>query len=159
MATLSESMAFEWPAETVWEYLIAFEQVPLWEGGVLEVRQPTPGEPVIGTQIAARRVYGGVETALTGTIVEYEPGRQATMELSGGPLRATRVRYAVEPTTATTSVVTFSATVDLRGPMRLLTPLVPLMGRRQTRQNLARLRRRIAAGIPPRSDLPTPSGT
>lgn len=149
-------MAFEWPAATVWAYLIAFEQVPLWEGGVLEVRQLTPGEPVVGTQIAARRVYGGVETAVSGTVVEYEPGRQATLELTGGPLRATRVRYAVEPTTATTSVVTFSGTVDLRGPMRLLEPLVPLMGRRQTRQNLARLRRRIAAGIPPRSDLPTP---
>ena len=151
-------MAFEWPADVVWEYLIAFEQVPLWEDGVLEVRQLTPGEPVIGTSIAARRVYGGVTSDLTGTIVEYEPGRQATMELTGGPLRATRVRYAVEPATATSSVVTFSGSVDLRGPMRLIEPLVPLMGRRQAQTNLARLRRRIAAGIPPRSDLPTPPG-
>ena len=156
MVTLSQSMSFEWPASVVWEYLVAFEQVPHWEHGVLEVRQLVPGEPVVGTPISARRIYAGVPTELIGEIVEYAPGRQATLELRSGPHRGTRVRYAVEPVTATSCKVTYSATVDLRGPLRLLGPVIPILGRHETRKNLRRLRRRIGAEISPRSDEPTP---
>jgi hypothetical protein len=153
---LSESVEFAWPAEQVWPYLIALEQVPLWEQGVVEVRQLTPGEPRVGTEILARRIYGGRESTLRGFISEYHPGRSATMVLEGGPLRQASACYAVEPLTARTSVVTYSASGSLRGPLRLLHPLAPAMGRNQTRINLARLQQRIAAGIPPNSSEPTP---
>jgi hypothetical protein len=153
---LSESVEFAWPADEVWLYLIAFEQVPLWEQGVIEVRQLTPGEPRVGTEIMARRVYGGRESIVRGVISEYHPGRSETMALEGGPLRQASVCYAVEPLTARTSLVTYSASGSLRGPLRLLDPLAPAMGRNQTRINLARLQQRIAAGIPPDSSEPTP---
>src|SRR6185503_2449396 len=64
--TFSQSRDVDQPASTVWTYLIAFEQVPLWEHGVLEVRQLTPGDPGVGTEITARRVYAGRETRLSG---------------------------------------------------------------------------------------------
>ena len=153
MTHVAMSMAFAWPAARVWPYLIAFEQVPLWERGVLEVRRVTPGTPVVGTLITARRTFGMIETTLEGEIVHLEPDRAATMELRGGPLGPTRVRYAVEPRSAATSVVTYSAEVDLRGCLRLLGPLVPLLGRREARGNLRRLQRRMAAGIPPTSNV------
>ncbi len=155
----SESVEFAWPADDVWPYLIAFEQVPLWEEGVVEVRQLTPGVPRVGTEIMARRIYGGRESILRGVISEYHPGRSATMALEGGPLREASVCYAVEPLTARTSIVTYSASGSLRGPFRLLQPLAPAMGRNQTRINLARLQRRIAAGIPPDSSEPMPRRT
>ncbi|HEX6868862.1 MAG TPA: SRPBCC family protein, partial [Candidatus Limnocylindrales bacterium] len=116
-------------------------------------RRVTPGAPVVGTPITARRVFGGIQTTLEGEIVRLEPGRAATMELRGGPLGTTRVRYAVEPRSTATSVVTYSAEVDLRRPLRILGPLVPLLGRREARGNLRRLQRRIAAGIPPTSNV------
>jgi len=155
---LSQSVEFAWPADVVWPYLIALEQVPLWEQGVLEVLQLTPGEPGVGTEIMARRIYGGRESTLRG-VTAYQPGRSATMALEGGPFRQASVCYAVEPLTARTSLVTYSASGSLRGPLRLLDPLAPAMGRNQTRINLARLRRRIGAGIPPASSEPTPPPT
>jgi carbon monoxide dehydrogenase subunit G len=144
------------PASTVWEYLLAFEQVPLWEHGVNEVRQLTPGDPVIGTLITARRVYAGRETQLSGEVVAIEPGRSATLSLRGGPHVESRVTYAVEPLGEARSRVTYSATGHLRGPLALLQPILPAVGRAEARKNLARLERRIAAGIPPRSTAPTP---
>lgn len=149
-------MEFAWPADRVWEYLIAFEQVPLWEDGVLEVRQLTPGEPVVGTGISARRVFGGREAQLTGEVVDYQPGRSATIALRGGPLEAVLARYSVEPRAGGTSLVTYAGSGELRGPLRLLGPLLTVLGRRTARGNLARLHRRIDAGIEPRSDRPTP---
>ena len=56
MFRLSQSLEMDRPAAEVWPYLIAFEQVPLWEHGVVEVRQVTPGLPDIGTEISARRI-------------------------------------------------------------------------------------------------------
>jgi hypothetical protein len=88
---------------------------------------------------------------LSGEVVELEPGRSATMRLTGGPIADSRATYAVEPHGTIGSRVTYTGDVTLRWPLRLLAPLVPSAGRRLTRANLARLERRIAAGIPPGS--------
>lgn len=156
MFTFSESREMAQPAATVWEYLIAFEQVPLWEHGVNEVRQITPGAPVIGTAISARRVYLGREAHLAGEVRAIEPGRSATLALRGGPHVESLVTYAVEPLGEGRSRVTYSAEGTLRGPLQLLQPILPAVGRVEARKNLARLERRIAAGIAPRSDRATP---
>jgi hypothetical protein len=152
----SQSRAFDRSASEVWPYLIAFEQVPLWEHGILEVRQVSPGPPGVGTEISARRIYAGRETRLNGVISAFEDGRSATMSLRGGPLAESLVQYAVEPIDADHSLVTYSARGSLTGPLRLLHPILPAIGRAETRKNLASLNRRIEAGIPPRSNAPTP---
>ena len=156
MFAFSQSRDMDQPASTVWEYLIAFEQVPLWEHGVNEVRQLAPGEPVIGTAISARRVYAGRETHLTGEVVRIEPGRSATLALRGGPHVESLVTYSVDPLGEGRSRVTYSANGHLNGPLALLQPILPAVGRAEACKNLARLERRIAAGIPPRSTEPTP---
>lgn len=156
MFAFSQSRDMEQAASTVWEYLIALEQVPLWEHGVNEVRQLTPGEPAVGTAIDARRIYAGRETHLVGQVVAIEPGRSATLALRGGPHLESLVTYAVEPLGEGRSRITYSATGRLRRPLSLLEPILPPIGRAEARKNLARLERRIVAGIPPRSMEPTP---
>jgi Polyketide cyclase / dehydrase and lipid transport len=149
--SFSSSLQIDYPAELIWTYLVAFEQVPLWERGVVEVRQVTPGPPGVGTQITARRIYAGRETQLAGRIVAFAEGRSATMSLAGGPLEEALVEYAVEPIDASRSVVTYTGRGRLVWPLRLLHPILPLVGRAEARANLQSLRRRIASGIPPRS--------
>lgn len=56
MFSFSSSLRIDYPANVIWAYLVAFEQVPLWERGVVEVRQVTPGQPEVGTRITARRI-------------------------------------------------------------------------------------------------------
>jgi hypothetical protein len=154
--SFSQSLEFDRSASEVWPYLIAFEQVPLWEHGILEVRQVSPGPPAVGTEVSARRIFAGRETRLRGVITAFEDGRSATMSLRGGPLGESIVEYAVEPIDADRSLVTYSARGSLVRPLRFLHPILPAIGRAEARKNLASLNRRIEAGIPPRSDTPTP---
>jgi uncharacterized protein YndB with AHSA1/START domain len=149
MFSFRESREIDHPASTVWEYLIAFEQVPVWQEGVREVRQLTPGGPVVGTAVSARWMTAGPETSLRGEVTAIEPGRSATIVLRGGRHVESLVTYSVEPLDDARSRVTYSATGRLRGPLSLLQPMLPALGRATARRNLARLERRIGAGIPP----------
>jgi carbon monoxide dehydrogenase subunit G len=155
---LSQSIEIDRPAEVVWEYLIAFEQVGTWEHGIVEVRQVTPGPARLGTEISARRIFAGRTVDLRGSIVAFEDGRTATMALSGGPIAMTEATYTVDPIEAGRSRVTYAGEGRLRSALRLMEPMVPALGRAEARKNLARLRRRVDAGIPPRSNVPTPPG-
>jgi hypothetical protein len=147
----SQDLAIDYPAARVWTYLVAFEQVPLWEHGVVEVRQVSQGPPGVGTQMFARRVYAGRETVLAGTIVAFDDGRSATMKLHGGPLAEASVEYAVEPIDGDRSIVTYTAQGSLIWPLRFLDPILSALGRAEARKNLLSLKRRIDAGISPRA--------
>jgi hypothetical protein len=149
---LRESVGIDQSAAVVWPYLIAFEQVPTWEEGVTEVRQLTAGEPAVGTKIVARRMYGREESTVQGVITDYQPGRSATMTIIGGPVLVSHATYEVQPIDDVRCRVVYSVRATMRGPVRLLTPILPTLGKRVVRRNLARLRRRVMAGIPPRSD-------
>jgi hypothetical protein len=87
----------------------------------------------------ARRVYGGRETTLEGVITEWDEGRSATMSFTGGPLAQSLVTYAVDPIGPNASVVTYTAEGTLVGALRILTPLMPAVGRVVARNNLRRL--------------------
>ena len=78
---VSQSIEIDRPAHEVWPYLIAFEQVPLWEHGVVEVRQVTPGPAGLGTEVLARRIYAGRESLLRGSLTAFEDGRLVAMSL------------------------------------------------------------------------------
>ena len=143
---ISETIRVGFPASTVWAAISDFPNVPRWEGGVLEVRQTSPGIAGLGTTFVARRRYGGREAMVECRIIEWVDGAAATMELAGGPVARATARYAVEPSGPDACLVTYTGGGDLRGPMALLTPLVAVMGRRQIRANVRRLERMLADG-------------
>lgn len=145
------SRVLPWPTSVVWPYLVALEQVPCWEDDVLSVEVLAPGEVAVWTRLRVRRRYAGRPA-----IVALEPGRAATMELRGGPLELVVATYSVDPGPPGTSIVRYTASVQLRGGARLAAPLVPIVGRIQIGKNLRRLERCIAAGIEPTSFAPTP---
>jgi len=76
-------------------------------------------------------------------IIEWKGGRVATMEIIGGPVRRAAARYLVEPTSESACRVEYSIKGELQPRLGWLTPLVPLMGRRLVRSNLARLERLV----------------
>lgn len=143
MFELTETVALQRPASDVWAMLIDFPHVPAWEDGVLEVRQTSPGRPAVGTTFVARRVYAGRERDVDCRIIEWQDQQSVTMEILGGPTRRATVRYAVEPTTDRTCRVTYSAQGEMVPWLAWLSPLMPLVGRRLIRSNLATLERLI----------------
>ena len=143
MFKLDEARSIDRPAGEVWDVLVDFPNVPLWEDGVLEVRQTSDGRPALGTTFVARRVFGGRESMVDCRIIEWADGRVATMEIIGGPVRRAAARYLVEPTSESACRVEYSINGELQSRLGWLTPLVPLMGRRLVRSNLARLERLV----------------
>lgn len=127
--------------EDVWGVLIDFPIVPSWEEGVIAVRQVSPGAPSVGTTLVVRRVYFGRETQVECRITDWEELRGATMALHGGPLQHASVRYAVEPAGRDQTVVTYSAEGELHPALKILTPLMPALGRAGATKNLANLKR------------------
>ena len=143
MFKLDEARSIDRPAGEVWDVLVDFPNVPLWEDGVLEVRQTSDGRPALGTTFVARRVFGGRESMVDCRIIEWADGRVATMEIIGGPVRRAAARYLVEPTSESACRVEYSINGELQPRLAWLTPLIPLMGRRLVRSNLARLERLV----------------
>ena len=143
MFKLDEARSIDRPAAEVWDVFVDFPNVPLWEDGVQEVRQTSDGRPALGTTFVARRVFGGRESMVDCRIIEWADGRVATMEIIGGPVRRAAARYLVEPTSESACRVEYSINGELQSRLGWLTPLVPLMGRRLVRSNLARLERLV----------------
>jgi carbon monoxide dehydrogenase subunit G len=143
MFHLTETVRIERPAAEAWAVLIDFPNVPAWEDGVLEVRQTSPGRPGLGTTLMARRVYGGRETVVDCRIVDWQDDRSVTMEIAGGPTRRTFASYAVEPIGDQACQVSYSVNGEMRPLLVWLTPLIPAMGRRLVRKNLASLKRLV----------------
>ena len=143
MFKLDEARSIDRPAAEVWDVLVDFPNVPLWEDGVLEVRQTSDGRPALGTTFVARRVFGGRESMVDCRIIEWKGGRVATMEIIGGPVRRAAARYLVEPTSESACRVEYSINGELQPRLAWLTPLIPFMGRRLVRSNLVRLERLV----------------
>jgi carbon monoxide dehydrogenase subunit G len=154
MFRLTEAVRIDRPTAKVWAVLTDFPKVPAWERGVIEVRQTSPGRPGIGTTLAARRVYGGRDTVVDCRIVEWQDDRLVTMEIVGGPTRRTFATYAVEPIDDDACQVTYSVNGEMRPLLAWLTPLIPAMGRRLVRTNLASLKRLIEGETTDGTSLP-----
>jgi carbon monoxide dehydrogenase subunit G len=144
----SSSILVNRPLADVWRILIDFPQVPSWERGVIAVQRVSPGASSVGTTLLVRRRYAGRETRVECRITDWEELRGATMSLRGGPLRHASVRYAVEPAGSEQTVVTYTAEGELRPALKVLTPLMPAVGRAQARQNLVNLKRLLEATGP-----------
>lgn len=141
MFRVHSSIAINRPLAVVWRALIDFPGVPSWERGVVAMRQTSPGAPGVGTTFAVRRVYFGRATRIECRITEWDDAHGVTMALRGGPLLRASVRYAVESASDERTVVTYTGEGELIAALRLLTPLMPTLGRSDERRNLANLKR------------------
>jgi len=119
MFELDEARSIDRPAAEVWDVLVDFPNVPLWEDGVREVRQTSDGRPTLGTTFVARRVFGGRESMVDCRIIEWEGGRVATMEIIGGPVRRAAARYLVEPTSESACRVEYSINGELQAEIAI----------------------------------------
>jgi uncharacterized membrane protein len=121
----------------VWAFLADPENDPAWRGGVIEIKR------VAGDGVGARyeqRVKGpgGRPVAADIEITELTLDTAIAFHATAGPVRPTG-RYELRPAPDGTAV-RFSLSVELRGPKKLMAPMV-----KKTMQaeiaNLERLKR------------------
>lgn len=129
-------------------YLATFSNAAQWDPGVLSAEQLDPGPVRIGTRFRLVVPFLGRRLALTYVVTRYAPAGMIALEAVSRLLRLVDwIEVAPDGNGAT---VSYDADVRLRGPLRLLDPLLQrgfgAVGDRATAGLAAALAKGVAGG-------------
>jgi Polyketide cyclase / dehydrase and lipid transport len=122
MARYQAVVQSRWPAAETFAYLATFSNAVDWDPGVLASEQLDPGPVAMGTRFRLVVPFGGRRVPLTYRVTGYQPDREVLLAATSGLLHATD--KIVVTGGAGGSAVSYQAEVRLRGPLRLLDPLL-----------------------------------
>lgn len=122
MARYQAAVQSRWPAAETFAYLATFSNAVDWDPGVLASDQLDPGPVAVGTRFSLVVSFAGRRLPLTYQVTGYQPGREVTLAATSGLLCATD--KIVVTGGAGGSAVSYQAEVRLRGPLRVLDPLL-----------------------------------
>jgi hypothetical protein len=109
-------------AEETFGYLATFSNAAQWDPGVLSGEQLDPGPVRVGTRFRLVVPFLGRRLPLTYVVTQYSPQRVVALDAASRLLRLTdRIEVAADGDGA---LVSYDADVRLRGPLRLLDPLL-----------------------------------
>ncbi len=147
---LEESTTIEADAARAWGYVADFGNDPEWRDAVSEMTPTPPGPVHVGQSVIEVLTFQGTtyvtETWVRSVDERPESGtRQLSFEGAGDGTRVQGSRTVTEvgPQVCRVSSV---LTVRLRGPRRLIEPVMGILYRRLVREDLARLRQRLEEG-------------
>ncbi len=126
------------PAAAVYAYVMDVTHDAQWRTGVVEAAFTSDPPLAIGSTGFDRIEANGRTEVATWTVFEHEPGRFARWTLDSGPIRGTG-GYVCEPVDSGTRF-TLEAHVQPTGWYRLLGPIFGLIGRKQNRSDVQRLK-------------------
>ena len=156
MARYHASVESRSSAAETFGYLATFSNAAGWDPGVLTGEQLDPGPVRAGSRFRLVVPFLGVRMSLTYEVIGFVPGREVLLAAASGLLRSTD--KIVVTGDADGSTVSYDAEVRLRGPLRLLDPLL--------RPGFRAVAQRAAAGLahalsarPPGPGTATPPGT
>jgi len=133
MATYEATIGSAWPAGRTFSYLAVFSNAQAWDPGVLEGCQLDPGPVGVGTRFRLVVPFLGRRLALVYRVTEFSAAdRTVMLEARSGPLSAVDQISVIGPSAARSGgrrphqrcTVSYRAVVTLRGPLRLLDPLL-----------------------------------
>lgn len=122
MARYQAAVQSRWPAAETFAYLATFSNAVDWDPGVLASEQLDPGPVAMGTRFRLVVSFAGRRLPLTYQVTGYQPDREVLLAATSGLLCATD--KIVVTGGADGSAVSYAAVVRLRGPLRVLDPLL-----------------------------------
>ncbi len=134
----SASIHIDAPAAAVYAYVMDVTHDSQWRTGVVEAAFTSDPPVGIGSTGFDRIEANGRREVATWTVFEHEPGRFARWTLDSGPIRGTG-GYVCVPVDSGTRF-TLEAHVRPTGWYRLLGPIFGLIGRKQNRSDVQRLK-------------------
>lgn len=141
------------PAE-VFAFVADPRNLPAWDPQVVAV-SVTPDGPVrAGSQVTERRRFLGRSLAFEAAVVECEPGRRFAVRGAGAFPFLHRVLLEPSPTGTR---LTVHAEATLRGPLRLIAPLMSRQGKRMFQTSYRRLAVLLSSEGAPAASPPLPA--
>jgi carbon monoxide dehydrogenase subunit G len=141
-----ETITINRPIEEVWAFLTDLFNSPRVRPGALVLRQTSPRPLGKGSVLQGRMTILGFETRFTLTLTEFGPPRSAVARLAARTGRGT-IRTTLEPIPEGTRV-NRTTDFELKAALRLISPVVGFLLRRQDRA-AARNWKRLIEGAPP----------
>jgi carbon monoxide dehydrogenase subunit G len=140
------SIAINRPPDEVWAFLTELFNSPRVRPGALALRRTSPGPLGSGSVLQGRMVILGFETMFTMTVTEFDPPRSAVATLAARTGRGV-IRTMLEPTPEGTRV---DRTTDFEPnpALRLMSPVIGFLLRRQDRAATRNWKRLIEAAPP-----------
>ena len=145
------------PAAETFSYLAAFSNAADWDPGVLAGAQVDAGPVGKGSRFRLQVPFLGARMSLTYQIISFVPDREVLLRATNVLLRSTdRIVVTGIPDGST---VSYDAEVRLRGPLRLLDPLLRPGFRAVAERAAAGLNDALARKPPGRgAGTPAPAG-
>jgi carbon monoxide dehydrogenase subunit G len=133
------------PAE-VWAFVSDFFNSPRVRPGALMLRQTSPDPIGVGSIIQGRQMILGFETRLTMTVTEFDPPRHARVTLAARGLHGA-IDMRLESSADGTKMDRITD-LEFHPALKLISPLLGLVFRRQDRETSRNWKRLIEATSP-----------
>ncbi len=130
------------PAEDLWAWLTETERVQRWNPSIISDEPTTPGPPGVGTRTRMKLREGSRIVDYETELTAYEPATAVALEMRGGNLGVSpmHIRYDLTSNHQGTEL-RYRARWRPRGLMlRLMSPMIGVMARRECNRSLARLK-------------------
>jgi carbon monoxide dehydrogenase subunit G len=145
MARIVEHFSVPVPPATAFGYVADFTNTRDWDPQIDEARRVDDGPLRAGSSFEVALRLGSRTIPLVYTVTTYEPDAHVVLETEGSWYRGrddVRIRPAADG-----SELQWDATFALRGPLRLLDPLLDLGFRRTARKAVAGLRAALGGQV------------
>lgn len=129
-------------ADEIWTYAADVLRHPDWMA-VTDARLLHGQGSEVGARGRERLMLGPFKWDVEFEVVEAEPGRRIVWRAVDDPRFDLEVGLDLAPFGPTTTRALYGATVQLRGPWRLLAPLVAMEGRAGQARELQRLKKNV----------------
>jgi hypothetical protein len=143
------------PAGETFRYLATFSNAAEWDPGVLAGEQPVRARSGPGSRFRLVVPFPGVRMPVTYEVIRFVPDREVLLAAALGVLQSTD--RIVVTGAADGSAVSYDAEVRLRGPLRVLDPILR-PGFRAVAERAAAGLDQALSGRPPGPGTTTPPG-
>jgi hypothetical protein len=136
------SVRTPWATERAFEYMSNLENFDEWDPGTKQATRVVGDAPGLGTAYDLVVRAAGRDMTLRYETIEFDAPRRLTAQADTGTLRSLDI-ITVEPAPDGGSIVTYDATLSLKGLAKLGTPLLALAFQRIGDQAAAGLRQAL----------------
>jgi len=143
MARYRTSVGTPRPRAEVFAYLSDFSTTREWDPGVVEAERLDDGPVGLGSRFRVVARFLGREAELTYVVVDIRPGELVTLRGENATVVSLDTMRFEDGWTGGT-IVEYDADLALKGPLRVLDPLLALAFRRVGDRALAGLRTALA---------------
>lgn len=142
MPQVEASRVVNAPPQRVFDELTDFASSPKWLEGVSEAASLTPGPVGVGSRFTQTRTTMGRASKVEGAVLAHDPPRKLVLDIRRDGKPAGVVTWTLAPEGAGTRV---GCHIDfqLPGLMKIMTPFVKGVVRKQNEGDLEALRRRV----------------